>query len=102
MEKSVYINRISFFERDSAAQFEVEIQEGNFSYSSEILVPMQSLNRVINSIHAAIEGVFDQFKSSWVQGEGNFFELDLRSASKRPLLNLEQDVFTMDLKQIRA
>lgn len=102
MEKSVFVNRISFFERDSSAQFEVEIQEGNFSYTSEILVPMQALNRVLNSIHARIEGVFDQFKSSWVQGEGNFYELDLRSTSDRPLLDMQLDIFSSELKQIRA
>lgn len=102
MEKSVFINRISFFERDHSAQFEVEIQEGNFSYSSEILIPMQALNRVLNSIHATIEGIFDQFKSSWVQGEGNFFELDLRSRFERPLLDVQLDIFSSDLKQIRA
>lgn len=102
MEKSVLINRISFFERDSAAQFEVEIQEGNFSYASEILVPMQALNRVLNGIHAAIEGVSEQFRSRWVQGEGTFFELDLRSHTQRPMLDMQQDFFSSDLKQIRA
>lgn len=102
MEKSVLINRISFFERDSAAQFEVEIQEGNFTYSSEILVPMNALNRVLNSIHSAIEGISEQFRTSWVQGEGKFFELDLRSTVKRPHLDMQQDYFATDLKQIRA